>query len=88
MISPIPHIVDLITTDKDKKFERDALMADAIIDNILERGDCLPSDLFSKGFDLNEVNARWHMAYSLATVELKCMNASTLSIFERGFRYA
>lgn len=67
------RIVDLITTDEDKKFAPAGRMADAIIERIQKHGNCVPQDLNAKGFLPHEVAAHWHMAYSLACVELKYM---------------
>lgn len=69
---PSFSVVDLVTTDKDKRFELPARMADAIIRIVQEQGDCLPQDLNSKEFSAPYVARYWHMAYAMAAIELKC----------------
>ena len=71
---PTMFVVDLITSDKDKKFAPAGRMATAIIEITRENGGCLPQDLNAKGFTPEEVAAHWHMAQSLAAVELRLMN--------------
>jgi hypothetical protein len=67
------RIVDLVSSDEDKRFEPAGRMAAAIIDIIHMNGDCLPQDLNEQGFTPDEVATHWHMAKSLAAVELKLM---------------
>jgi len=67
------RVVDLITTDEDKKFESAARMAAAIIQITRATGDCLPQDLNANGFTSEEVSQHWHLAQSLAAVELNLM---------------
>jgi len=67
------HIVDLVATDTNKKFEPAGRMATAIVEITQEKGGCLPQDLHAKGFTHLNVEEYWHMAQSLAAVELKLM---------------
>jgi hypothetical protein len=71
---PFIHVVDLITSDEDKKFAPAGRMATAIIEIIQEQGGCLPQDLNAKGFTPDEVAKYYHMAKALAAVEMKLMN--------------
>jgi hypothetical protein len=68
------RVIDLITTDEDKKFAPAGRMATAIIEITQEQGGCLPQDLNAKGFTPDEVAKYYHMAKSLAAVEIKLMN--------------
>ena len=72
--TPRVQIVDLITTNKDKKFAPVGRMATAIMGIISEDGDCLPIDIRARGFTPSEISKYWHMAYSLATVEMNLMS--------------
>jgi hypothetical protein len=72
-MKPPDHIVGLVTSDKDKKFELVARMATAIVQIIRANGGCLPQDLNEKGFTPDEVVEHWHMAQSLAAVEINLM---------------
>lgn len=72
--TPGLFVVDLITTDEDKKFAPAGRMAAAIIAITHEQGGCLPQDLNEAGFSPAEVAAHWHMAKTLAEVEMKLMN--------------
>lgn len=65
------RVVDLVTTDENKKFEPAGRMATAIIEIIQANGGCLPQDLNAKGFTPEEVSKHWDMAKSLAAVELR-----------------
>lgn len=67
-------VIGLLTTNDDKKFAPAARMAAAIIEITQELGGCLPQDLNKKGFAPEEVYQHWHMASSLATVEMKLMD--------------
>lgn len=67
-------VVDLVTTDKDKTFAPAGRMAAAIIEITRENGRCLPQDLNVRGFTPAEVSQHWHMARSLAAVEIKLMS--------------
>lgn len=67
------RVVDLITSDEDKKFAPAGRMASAIIEIVQENGGCLPQDLHARGFTPAEVAQHWHMARSLAAVEIKLM---------------
>ncbi len=73
-MNPAIRVVDLITSDEDKKFAPAGRMAAAIIEITQENGRCLPQDLNAKGFTPAEVAQHWHMARSLAAVEIKLMN--------------
>ena len=66
-------VVGLIATDEDKKCSPAGLMAEAIIEIIKEQGGCLSQDLHARGFTFDETATHWHMAQSLAAVELKLM---------------
>jgi hypothetical protein len=72
------QVVDLVTTDEDKKFEPAGRMAIAIIEITQENGGCLPQNLNERGFTPAEVAQHYHMAKSLAAVELKLMNESPI----------
>ena len=76
---PPVRVVDLITSDEDKKFEPAGRMAEAIIQITKEQGGCLPQDLNGKGFTPDEVAQYWHMAKSLAVVELKLQRDDSLA---------
>ena len=67
-------VVDLITTDEDKRFAPAGRMAAAIIEITQENGGCLPQDLNALGFTPAEVSQHWHMAKSLADVEMRLMS--------------
>jgi hypothetical protein len=69
-MEPPNHIIGLVTSDKNKKFELAARMASAIVQIIHANGGCLPQDLNEKGFTPDEVIEHWHMAQSLAAVEI------------------
>jgi len=73
------RVVDLVTTDEGQKFEPAGRMAAAIIDITQEQGGCLPQDLNAKGFAPDEVASHWHLAQSLASVELRLMGADILA---------
>jgi hypothetical protein len=68
------RIVDLVSNEDDKRYEPAGRMASAIIAVSKEKGGCLPQDLNERGFTPEEVAKHWHMAKSLAEVELKLMN--------------
>jgi hypothetical protein len=78
MNNPALQIVDLVTTDEDKRFEPVGRMATAIIEITQKNGGCLPQDLNEKGFTPAEVAQHYHMAKSLAAVELKLMNENPI----------
>ncbi len=65
------RISDLVTAHGNKKYEPAAQMAEAIIALTHEQGGCLPQDLNTHGYTPDEVFQHWHMAKSLAEVELK-----------------
>ena len=71
---PSIRVIDLITSDEDKKFAPAGRMAAAIIEITRENGGCLPQDLNARGFTPAEVAQHWHMARSLASVEMKLMS--------------
>ena len=70
---PTVRVVDLITSDVDQKFAPAGRMAAAIIEITQECGGCLPQDLNARGFNPAEVARHWHMAKSLAEVEMRLM---------------
>jgi len=70
-------VVDLITTDTDKRFAPAGRMATAIIDMTRKQGGCLPQDLNAHGFSPDEVAQHWRMAKALADVEMKLMLSKT-----------
>jgi hypothetical protein len=72
------RVVDLITSNEDKKFAPAGRMAAAIIEIMQESGWCLPHDLNARGFTPVEVSQHWHMARSLAAVEMKLMSDETI----------
>lgn len=81
------RIVDLVTTDDNKKYEPAGRMATAIIEITQQNGGCLPQDLNTRGFTPDEVFKHWDMAQSLADVELRLMGkhpAKPKSLFRRG----
>ena len=65
------HIIDIVTSDETQKFEPAGRVAAAIVDITREKGGCLPQDLNERGFTPDEVVVHWHLAQSLASVELK-----------------
>lgn len=67
------RVVNLITSDADKKFEPVAQIASAIFRITQEKGECLPQDLLFRGFSEIETTKHWHMAQSIAEIELKLM---------------
>ncbi|MFY9288428.1 MAG: hypothetical protein WAO98_07990 [Alphaproteobacteria bacterium] len=67
------HVVDLVTADDNKKYECAAKMALVIIEITNEKGSCLPQDLNERGFTPIAVTEHWHMAQSLASVEINLM---------------
>ena len=70
---PTIRVVDLITSDEDKTFAPAGRMAATIIEIMQENGGCLPQDLNAKGFTPDEVAQHWHLAKSLAEVEMKLL---------------
>jgi hypothetical protein len=68
------RVVDLITSNEDKRFAPAGRMAAAIIEITQENGRCLPQDLNARGFTPAEVAQHWHMARSLAAVEMQLTN--------------
>ena len=80
--TPFLQVVDLVTTNQDKRFAPAGRMASAIIEITLENGACLPQDLNDKGFAPDEVAQHWHMAKSLAAVEMRLMGAGVMTRVE------
>ncbi len=72
-MKPPLQVVDLVSDDKDKTYAPAGRMAAAIVSITVEKGGCLPQDLNTQGFTPEEVAAHWHLAQSLAAVELKLM---------------
>lgn len=70
------RVIDLVGDDESKKYEPAGRMAIAIIELTHANGGCLPQDLNAKGFTPDEVAEHWHMAKSLAAIELRLMNKS------------
>jgi len=77
-MTPALQVIDLITTDEGRKFAPAGRMATAIIELTQQNGDCFPQDLSSKGFTPKEVAEQWHMAHSLAAVELNLMSKARM----------
>jgi hypothetical protein len=71
---PTIRVVDLVTSGDDRKFAPAGRMAAAIIEITQESGGCLPQHLNAKGFTPAEVAQHWHLAKSLAEVEMKLMS--------------
>lgn len=69
------HVVDLVSTEPDGKFEPAGQMATAIVEIYREQGGCLPQDLLSKGFTNDEIDRHWAMANALAKVELNILDS-------------
>ena len=65
------HAPNAITSGMDAKFATVGCMATVIIQIIRQKGECLPQDLYGKGFSSKEITEHWHMAESLAAVELR-----------------
>ena len=79
------RIVDLVSSDNDKRYAPAGLMATAIIEIMQENKECLPHYLNAKGFGPDEIAQHWHLAKSLAAIEMRLMGAAatkTKSIFE------
>jgi hypothetical protein len=79
-------VVDLVTTDKDKRFAPAGRMATAIVEITRVNGGCLPQDLNEKGFSPAEVAEHWNLAKSLAEVEMRLMGEKPTkppSVFRR-----
>lgn len=76
--SPI-RVIDLITTDHDKKFEPAGCLASAIVSLLQQKRQCRPSELVAIGFAAEEVDAYWHMAHALALVEIHLMPDENLN---------
>jgi hypothetical protein len=70
---PAIRIVDLVSDSDDKRYEPAGRMATAIIEITREKGGRLPQDLNERGFTPDEVARHWHMARSLAAVEIRLM---------------
>ncbi|MDD5586879.1 MAG: hypothetical protein PHY92_07995 [Alphaproteobacteria bacterium] len=50
-------------------------MATAIVEILKSNGRCCPTDVEAEGFPYDEVRRNWRMAYGLAKVELRWMEA-------------
>ena len=72
-------VIDLVTTDENKKFAPAGRMASAIIDLTHKNGGCLPQDLLQFGFTPQETVDLWQMANSMALIELKLMDSATFA---------
>ena len=70
------RIVDRVSGEADKTHEPAGRMAAVIVEVTQEKGGCMPQDLNERGFTPEEVATHWHMAKSLAAVELKLMSAN------------
>ncbi len=70
------RVVDLVSGEDDKRYEPAGRMASVIIEVTEEKGGCMPQDLNERGFTPEEVATHWHMAKSLAAVELKLMSTN------------
>jgi hypothetical protein len=64
---------NLMATGADKAHEPAVRMAMAIVKLIQKNGDCLPQDLLAYGFTKDETVELWHLARSIAAIELKLM---------------
>ncbi|MDE1902049.1 MAG: hypothetical protein KGI37_10470 [Alphaproteobacteria bacterium] len=73
------QVIDLMTTSEGECFAPAGRMASVIIDITQKCGDCLPQDLLVNGFAIGEIRAHWHMAKSLASVEMSLMASSITS---------
>jgi hypothetical protein len=67
------RIVALVSGRDDQRYEPAGRMAVVIIEITEEKGGCLPQDLNERRFSPDEVAQHWHMAKSLAEVELNLM---------------
>src|SRR5262245_26897916 len=56
------RVVDLETSDPERKFSKVERMATAIVETIREQGGCLPHDLVVRGFTRGEIDRHWVMA--------------------------
>jgi len=74
-------VVDLITTDKNKKFEPAGRMAEAMIRIALNKGECSLSDLYDHGFSAAEIATQFHLAEALASIELKLSRHRNRNLF-------
>ncbi len=81
-------VVDLVSSDNDKRYEPAGLMATAIIEIMQENGECLSQYLHAKGFAPEEIAQHWHLAKSLAAVELRLMGCSEPKRFGWGKQHA
>ena len=79
-------VVDLITTDEDRRFAPAGHLAEAILDVTAVSGICRPADIEKRGFTPDEVAKHWDMALALAAVETKLMRQvrPNLNTFFRG----
>jgi hypothetical protein len=71
------RVVDLVTTDGNKKYEPAGRMATVIIQIIQKSGSCSPQDLTAFGFTEQETIDLWHIANAMADIEIKFMDRRT-----------
>lgn len=83
LVEPTIIIVDIMTTDKTKKFLVYERMASAIVALTRKNGGCLPQDLLELGFTKDETIDHWQMAQTMANVEIKLMEGGGLPNFKR-----
>jgi len=73
--TPALRVIDIVTSDKDKKFAPYQDMANAIIAHVGAHGRCEPEDLIKAGyFSREEISRRWHMSHEMAQIELRLAN--------------
>lgn len=70
-MTPKIAIVDLVSGASDKRYEPAGRMAGVIVAVTRDNGDCRPQDLSREGFTPDEIQRHWHLANSLAAVELR-----------------
>ena len=84
---PTVRVVDLVSADGNKKYEPAGRMAAAIIEIMEIKGQCDPQDIRERGFTSDELGKHWHLAQSLAEVELRLIENELLPTFKQGQRY-
>ncbi len=72
-------VIDLVTTDENKRFAPTGRMASAIIDLTRKNGGCLPQDLLPFGFTPQETIDLWQIANGMALIELKLIDSETFA---------
>ena len=72
------QIIDLVSSDDNKRYEPAGRMAAAIIEITQEHGGCLPQDLNIRGFTAVEVDKHWHLAKAIAAVEFRLLGKKVL----------